>query len=72
MHENFVSGKGTFATVYTCRKQYSRRKYAAKIVEYRDDKKIKWETENEIEVCYSLVLPGKLSEWRSRLKILRR
>lgn len=47
----FFLGKGAFSNVYACRKNFSRKKYAAKIVEFSGDNKLKWETENEIEVC---------------------
>ena len=43
-------GKGAFGSVYACRKHFGKKKYAAKVVEHGDDNKIKWQTENEIEV----------------------
>jgi len=46
-------GKGAFATVYKCRKNFSQKKYAAKVVKV-EDIKTKWETENEIEILKSL------------------
>jgi len=54
----FFSGKGAFGNVYTCRKTFAgyKKKYAAKIVEFGEDNKIKWQTENEIEVfCYCML-----------------
>ena len=50
----FLSGKGAFGNVYTCQKSVAgyKKKYAAKIVEFGEDNKIKWQTENEIEVIF--------------------
>lgn len=49
-------GKGAFGSVYTCRKNFGRKKYAAKVVEFGDDNKIKWQTENEIDVSVTYLI----------------
>lgn len=43
-------GKGAFGNVYTCSRNFGKKKYAAKVVEFGDDIKVKWQTENEIEI----------------------
>ena len=50
IQKNCVLGTGAFASVYSCRKHFARKKYAAKVVDILDDNKLKWGTENEIEV----------------------
>ena len=51
---NFFSflGKGAFATVYSCRKPFSRKKFAAKVVEHGNDNRNKIQMENEIQVSF--------------------
>ena len=51
--DSIIIGKGAFGSVYACRKSFgSLKKYAAKVVECGDDKKLKWQSENENEVRY--------------------
>ena len=63
-----IVGKGAFGNVYTCRKILGNsKKYAAKIVECGEDNKIKWQTENEIEVCKLIEVGSMLIDVGSRL-----
>jgi len=50
LHIEQSLGKGSFATVYLCRKQFSRKKFAAKVIELAGDEQIRWQTENEIHI----------------------
>ncbi|XP_047126357.1 myosin light chain kinase A [Hydra vulgaris] len=47
-------GSGSYANVYLCQKKFSRKKFAAKVIEVNGDNRLRLETENEVEILLEL------------------
>ena len=49
-HIESVIGEGAFATVTLCKRTKDAKIFAAKMIRFENSRRMKWETENEIEV----------------------
>ena len=59
-------GSGTYANVYLCQKRFSRKRYAAKVVDINGDNRLRLETENEIEVHFLAIISFLISLYLQR------
>lgn len=49
-----ILGEGAFAKVLLCRSTKDKKLYAAKVMNFEGNRRLKWEAENEIEVSETI------------------
>ena len=54
-------GEGAFATVFLCRRINDGQAYAAKLMNFKENRRLRWEAENEIEVKIVLEISVMIS-----------